>query len=293
VARDLLQRVVAAATWAPNGGNLQLYDFIVVTDRAQVARLGALWREVESKYMAMLERLARDIFTDPDAQAVRDSIRYQAEHFDETPAVIAACYSQPPRADPRVLVEVLRAVGPRFLTRVANPRLAAVQGAASSYPGVQNLLLAARALGLAANLSTWHLWAQEDFKRVHGVPKQTTIYALVPLGWPAGRFGPVRRRPVVDALHWDRWWGQLGAPRPSTSAFAGRRAPRRRLGARGRRPDPGRSGSRGPCVTRSLRQHSLGRLDALDAETLARTRFAALADVHVLGLDVAGASARH
>jgi nitroreductase len=206
VPKDLLERLVAAATWAPNGGNLQLYDFIVVTDRAQVARLGALWRDVENKYMAMLERVAPDIFTDPDAQAVRDSVRYQAEHFDDTPAVIAACCSQPPRtADPRVLVEVLRTVGPRFLTRVANPRLAAVQGAASSYPGVQNLLLAARALGLAANLSTWHLWAQDDFKRVLGVPKQTTIYALVPLGWPAGRFGPVRRRPVADVVHGDRW----------------------------------------------------------------------------------------
>jgi nitroreductase len=52
VPKDLLERVVAAATWAPGGGDLQLYDFIVVTDRAQVARLGALWREVESKYMA-------------------------------------------------------------------------------------------------------------------------------------------------------------------------------------------------------------------------------------------------
>jgi hypothetical protein len=82
----------------------------------------------------MLERGFPEVFTDPDAQALRDSVRYQAEHFDDTPAVIAACYSQPPRPDPRDLVEVLRAVGPRFLTRVANPRLAAVQGAASSYP---------------------------------------------------------------------------------------------------------------------------------------------------------------
>jgi len=68
-----------------------------------------------------------------------------------------------------------------------------VLGAPNSYPGVQNLLLAARALGLAAHVSTWHLLAEGEFKRVLGVPDQTTIYALVPVGWP------VRRRPVATS----------------------------------------------------------------------------------------------
>ena len=80
-----------------------------------------------------------------------------------------------------------------------------IVGGASIYPFVQNLLLAARALGLAANLTVWHFFAENEFKQVLGVPKQVTVYALVPVGWPAGRFGPVRRRPVADVVHWDRW----------------------------------------------------------------------------------------
>ncbi len=100
---------------------------------------------------------------------------------------------------------LVRSVGPRFLGRVASTRMAVLAGASSSYPGAHNMLLAARALGLAANISIWHFLAENEFKRVLGVPKQVTIYALVPVGWPAGRFGAVRRRPVADVVHWERW----------------------------------------------------------------------------------------
>ena len=178
----------------------------MVTDRAQVARLGALWRDVQSKYLAAVARVDAEAFGDPGNAAMMEAVRYQAEHFDETPAVIAVCYARPdvPR-DLRLVAELARAVGPGFLRRLASPRAALVAGASSSYPGVQNLLLAARAFGLAANITVWHFFAENEFKRVLGVPKQVTIYALVPVGWPAGNFGPVQRRPVGDVVHWDRW----------------------------------------------------------------------------------------
>lgn len=206
VPRDLLERLVEAATWAPSGGNLQLYSYVVVTERAQVARLGVLWRDVLKKYLAARERLDPKALADPGYAADWEAIRYQAEHFDETPAVIAVCYSRPPvPRDPRLAVDLARAVGLRTLRLMASPRAAAVVEASSSYPGVQNLLLAARALGLAANITTWHFLAENEFKRVLGAPKQVIIYALVPVGWPAGRFGAVRRRPVAEVVHWDRW----------------------------------------------------------------------------------------
>lgn len=206
VPRDLLERLVAAATWAPSGSNAQLYGYVVVTDRAQVARLGVLWRDVVDKYLALAARLDPQAFGAPENVAALEAVRYQAEHFDQTPAVIAACYARPavPR-DPRVLVGLAKDVGPGLLRRLASPRTMIMAGASSSYPAVQNLLLAARALGLAANITVWHFFAENEFKRVLGVPGHVTIYALIPVGWPAGRFGPVRRRPVADVVHWDRW----------------------------------------------------------------------------------------
>jgi nitroreductase len=77
--------------------------------------------------------------------------------------------------------------------------------AASIYPAVQNLLLAARSLGLAATLTTWHLMAEGEVKRVLGIPRKIHTYALIPIGWPMGSFGPVRRHPVDDVIHADRW----------------------------------------------------------------------------------------
>jgi nitroreductase len=206
VPRELLEQLVAAATWAPSGSNAQLYGYVVVTDRAQVTRLGVLWREVVGKYLAVAARLDPQAFGDPANAATLAAVRHQAEHFDQTPAVIAACYGQPavPR-DLRVIAGLARDVGPGLLRRLASPRTMIVSGASSSYPGVQNLLLAARALGLAANITVWHFFAENEFKRILGVPGHVTIYALVPVGWPAGRFGPVRRRPAADVIHWDRW----------------------------------------------------------------------------------------
>jgi nitroreductase len=77
--------------------------------------------------------------------------------------------------------------------------------AASVYPGVQNLLLAARAHGLGATLTTWHLALEPEFKSVLGIPRGVKTFALVPLGWPRGNLGPVKRKPAADVIHRDRW----------------------------------------------------------------------------------------
>ena len=51
---ELLDELVEAATWAPSGGNLQAYSFVVVTDRGQMARLAELWRVICDWYLATL-----------------------------------------------------------------------------------------------------------------------------------------------------------------------------------------------------------------------------------------------
>jgi nitroreductase len=77
--------------------------------------------------------------------------------------------------------------------------------AASIYPAVQNLLLAARTLGLGANISGWHLFLEPEVKAILGIPADVRTYAVIPVGWPAGRFGLVRRRDVDTALRVDHW----------------------------------------------------------------------------------------
>jgi nitroreductase len=76
---------------------------------------------------------------------------------------------------------------------------------ASIYPAVQNMLLAARALGLGATLTTRHLLYEKETEAALGLPPGVHSYAILPIGYPMGRFGPVGRGPLVDVVYQDRW----------------------------------------------------------------------------------------
>lgn len=211
VPQEVIEQVVRAATWAPSGSDAQHYAFVVVTDRAKMAELAELWRDVVQTYEALMGSVVPDVSDERHAR-MSEALRYQAEHFHETPVLVAACYQRANLVlstllDVKGTVEVARRLGPARLRRLAaGARAAGGLGEASSiYPAVQNLLLAARAHGLGATLTIWHLFREADFRRVLGVPKDYGIYALVPMGYPKGRFGPVRRRPVQEVIHWQTW----------------------------------------------------------------------------------------
>ena len=75
----------------------------------------------------------------------------------------------------------------------------------SIYPAVQNMLLTARALGLGATLTTLHLQFEKEAEAALGLPPKVLSSALLPFGYPMGRFGPVRRVPLADVVYEDRW----------------------------------------------------------------------------------------
>lgn len=74
----------------------------------------------------------------------------------------------------------------------------------SIYPSIQNLLLGARAAGLGASLMTIPLWSNRRARRSLGLPRTVKPCALIALGWPRGRYGPTRRKPVGDITHLDQ-----------------------------------------------------------------------------------------
>jgi nitroreductase len=208
---ELLDRLIEAATWAPSGSNAQQYSYVVVTDRGQMARLAELWDVVVTYYIATFGKVTPPGM-DPERYArMVDTLRHQRDHFARTPAVIVPCYegTYQSRVARRVkdLALATQALGPRhagMLLRHA-ARAGAMAEAGSVYPGVQNLLLAARTLGLGAVITTWHLLLESEFKGVLGVPRGVKTFCVIPVGWPEGNFGPVKRKPIGDAIHRDRW----------------------------------------------------------------------------------------
>src|SRR5437773_3210723 len=96
----------------------------------------------------------------------------------------------------------------RQLGPIAGPDgtlLSPVAAYTSIFPAVQNLLLAARALGLGTTLTTLHRGFESDLKALLEVPAAVEVVAIVPLGHPADRFGPTRRKPVARVAFRDRW----------------------------------------------------------------------------------------
>jgi nitroreductase len=118
-----------------------------------------------------------------------------ATHFAAAPVLIACCL------DHRRLGPI---AGPDGTLR--SPAAAY----ASIFPAVQNLLLAARALGLGTTLTTLHRGFEPALKALLDLPAPVEVVALVPLGYPTDRFGPTRRRPVEEIAFLDRW----GRPLP-------------------------------------------------------------------------------
>ena len=210
---DLVRELIEAAMCAPSAGHQQGQVFIVVTDRARIARLATVWRTVVDMYEGWMGKADPRYGIEPLIIRTWDAVHYQRDHFHETPVVVVACYDQ--RAYIRGvkrrigdLVTALGMAGPRRATRMLLGGLSAVElrsEAASIYPAVQNLLLAARARGLAATMTTWHLFAEADVKEILEIPNSVRTYALIPLGWPLGRFGPVTRRPPDEVIRRDHW----------------------------------------------------------------------------------------
>jgi nitroreductase len=212
VPQELLVRLVEAATWAPTGGNAQTYSWVVVTDRGVLRALDPLWSECYELYMATIATVPPSTMNAAQFERLYRAVAYLRDHFAEAPAVLVACYDfkfqrmQPMREWRGTLGQTSR-LGWRRGTVAARhlARGMAMAEAASVYPGVQNLLLTARALGLAATLTTLHLALESEFKKVLGIPRSINTFALIPVGYPLGRFGPVRRRSAEQAIHWDRW----------------------------------------------------------------------------------------
>jgi nitroreductase len=185
---SVIRQLLDLAICAPSGGNRQGWSFVVVRDPATRARLGELYREawgelIKLPYYADASKAP----TDSPAGRMLASARHLSEHLGEAPVLILAC------------IAVDAGTRPNLTT------------GASVYPAVQNLMLAARALGIGSCITTIHRFRDPQVKALLGIPADVETAALIPLGYPRGTFGPPPRRPVTEVAYSDRW-GQALAP---------------------------------------------------------------------------------
>jgi nitroreductase len=181
VPREAIEKIIEAATKAPSGGNNQPWEFVVITDRGLISRIGKIYSEL------WLE--ARGAQPSHDESPVYRSARYLARHMPEVPAMILVC------------VDHARGSG----SYTPGRPIERGRYASSIWLAVQNLFLAARALGLGTRLTTTHLSREVEIKEILGIPESVETMCLIPLGYPRGRFGPTTRRPAAEVTSYNRW----------------------------------------------------------------------------------------
>ena len=175
---EVLFQLFDAAIRAPSGGNAQDWRFVIITEPAikQVVQ-GWFW-EAWQRYQPRYAEDPSLIDALPRSQRLSlKSTDYLVRHLAEVPVIVAVCGLRGKHSTP----------------------------GGSVFPAVQNLLLAARALGLGASITNFAHAHETDLMQLLGIPDEDQIYCLVPLGYPLDRQGPVRRRPVKRAVFWNRW----------------------------------------------------------------------------------------
>jgi nitroreductase len=200
VPEELITRVLDAAIRAPSAGNAQNWAFVVVRDPEQRRKLGEIYRkgsDVASAFYAARGRPPH--LTEEQFQQMMRSGAYLWEHMGDAPVILVPCLTVrelPPR----------EALPPRFQGHYENERRYQDRIRGSGiYPAIQNIILACRALGLGTIITTNHIRFEDEVKAVLGLPAHVDTFALMPIGFPVGKFGPLTRRPVAEVAHADRW----------------------------------------------------------------------------------------
>jgi nitroreductase len=184
VAPALIRKVCEAGTFAPSGGNRQPWTFVAVSEPERRAWIAERYRTAFRRYAAQAAEAAQA----PDyPDAKRRNVRaatYLADHLHEAPVLLFVAGWK----------------------RRGEPQIQAL------FPCIQNVLLACRAVGLGASLTTLHIAFHAEIDAYLGLPPEQPSCAMLPIGWPLGKYGRPPRRLVDECLHWERF----GAGRPTT-----------------------------------------------------------------------------
>ena len=177
VPRELIEKVLYAATRASSPGNSQGWDFVVVSERATKAKLGPVLRE---RMLPMVQAM-------PAPPGVVGRMLGGAQHllrsFEDVPVWVFVCGRKvyPPGAGTEQMVH------------------------AALYPAAQNLIVAARSLGLGTTFTTFQLAAEAEMRAALNLPSDVLIGVCIALGYPDRPFGPVARKPLHEVVHWESW----------------------------------------------------------------------------------------
>lgn len=206
VPQDALREMMFAATRAPSGSNRQPFRMLLLTDGPKAAEAKRIIGEAARE--AWAAKRSRDSY-DTGSGAVEDSPKARmarvmqgyVDDFESVPVLVLPC-----------------------LQRYREPN--SFEGS-SVYPAVQNMLLAARALGYGGALTGWHLAVEDGLRKLLEIPDDVFVAGTVTIGKPAGAHGPVRRRPMRELVYAESWGSSVDWDDPPGTRFTSAGPPER------------------------------------------------------------------
>ena len=181
-----LRYIVEAATMACSPGNSQAWKFIIITYQQQKEQLAGVYRDLGNRIIR--DDVLASGKLDDDAEKVYRNAMVLVESMQHAPALILCCLHGESGTE-----EVQQS---------------SYYG--GIYPAIQNLMLAARAKGIGSTMTTLHKAREQEVKDIFGIPEGATTIALIPLGYPEGKWGRPKRKPQADVTFWNRW-GERGS----------------------------------------------------------------------------------
>ena len=181
-----LRKVLQAGVQASSGQNTQPWKFVAITEPKAKHWFAEQYRA------AILSRFGKvNEYADSQSSMGRQlkALTYQMDHMQEFPVLLLICGQR----DWPFKVPQSERVG------LAPPNYGAV------YPCTQNILLACRALGLGAALTTMHQVFEEELHEYFEIPDEFGVVVTMPIGYPLGKFGTVRRTPAEEKTFFNRW----------------------------------------------------------------------------------------
>ena len=194
---EVLTKVLDAAIRAPSGSNQQSWEFVVIKDPAQRKKIGDVYRKAGGVLMALYANRARpEHMSEAAYNRLTASATHLLEHMGDAPVLLLACLKTVAPSGPAPKLPPEAAAGLKNLARISG---------SSIYPAVQNIILACRAFGLGTVLTTIHMFYEDEVRAILGMPSDVQTFALMPIGYPSDKFGPIRRRPLNEVVHLDRY----------------------------------------------------------------------------------------
>ena len=183
VPEELIWKVIEAGTKAPSGTNTQPWGFVVIQDDAIRQAISDQLHEGlkgNEGLQQMLEQGSQSAYK--TTRLMLKGAQRLFTNLASAPVFIIPC-----------------------LYQVSSPAPEGLLSGSSIYGAVQNMLLAARALGLGTVMTTFQMAAEQILREQCNLPDDATPVALIPMGYPDAKFGPTTRKPVETVTHWEQW----------------------------------------------------------------------------------------